>query len=567
MRLKHLFSGMVLLVCLLAGAGLLCAQGTDLGIIRGTVTDSQGAVVVGAKVVVTDLATGIATERTSDASGNYEAMNLKSGTYKVIVSMSGFNNVEVVDVALRSGAIVRADAKLSPKTVAEAITITSEAPLIQMEAPVISGTLNTQQVLDLPRDSRDIYQFLYLNPNITYNPDDGFKFIGGTSYGANFSMDGQRATGAGFGQAVGGQPSMETIGDVTVLSNSFSAEYGGFANIRVTTKRGQSQHHGSLFYDNKNSALAAWRATDKTDKASFTPSFFQPTYPHPGSNFTETGGSLGGPIPGLKKKTFYMFAFEYRWDVAPVRWSSSNKVPHETLLKGDFSKIVDASKPAVPAGTQLTSDEIANYTVGGLGKQFIRIPQRLMNPFTSKLVNLYFPQTSADAPINNKSGYVPSYAMLTSGMQTRPLYTGRIDHDFSDRDKVYGVVNYSTLNGSRSQIESPFSSLGTRYFDRQNDTISLSWNHVFAPTLINEARGGRNYQSSISAPTRRPGNSCRASGSAPTTSMLTPPRWARWLPTCGGCPGSTWATSRRSAIPVRTPTARKPSTCGASATP
>jgi len=256
-------------VLFLLGAVLAYGQGTDLGIIRGTVTDAQGGVIAGAAVVITDTATDIKVERTTDALGNYEVPNLKFGTYKVTVNYTGFNTAEVVNVVLRGTSTVRVDVRLTPRTVAEQITVTTEAPLIQMEAPVISATLSTQQILDLPRDSRDIYQFLYLNPNITYNPEHGFKFIGSQSYGANFALDGQRATGAGFGQAIGGQPSLETIGELTVLSNSFTAEYAGIANIRVSTKRGGKEYHGSLFYDNKNSALAAWTIDDKIAKAKF----------------------------------------------------------------------------------------------------------------------------------------------------------------------------------------------------------------------------------------------------------------------------------------------------------
>lgn len=493
MKFQRIFSAICLLVCSFA-AGLLFGQGTDLGIIRGTIADSQGAVVAGARVVITDVATGIAVDLVSDAAGSYEAVNLKSGAYKLTVSMQGFNNAEVLDVIVRTGAASRVDVKLTVKSVTEAVTITSEAPLIQLETPVISGTLTTQQILDLPRDSRDIYDFLYLNPNITHNPDDGFKFIGGASYGANFTLDGQRATGAGFGQAVGGQPSLETVGDVTVLSNTFSAEYGGFANIRVTTKRGTAQYHGSLFYDNRNSALAAWNATDKINQASFTPTSFQPTYPRPTFNRTEAGGSFGGPVPGLKKKTFFMFAREHRWSASPIYWSSSNKVPHESMLQGDFSMIQDRYKPAVPAGVTLTPAEIAAYTVGGQGAALIKIPQRLLSKYTTALVNQYFPHTALNTPINDRYGYVPNWATLTHGLTTRPLYTGRIDHDFSERDKVYGTVNYSTQGGTSTQTLNPFPSLGTRYFDRQNSTLGLSWNHMFTPRLINEARGGFNRQ-------------------------------------------------------------------------
>ena len=158
------------------------------------------------------MTTNLTTSLTTDNQGNFEAPELKYGRYKVTVSMSGFNNAEVIGVDLVGGDVKRVDAKLAPKTAAEAVTVTSEAGLIQTENQTIANTLNIQQIIDLPRDSRDIYDFLYLTPNITFNPDDGFKFLGAQSWGANFTLDGQRATGAGFGEPVGGQPSLESIG-------------------------------------------------------------------------------------------------------------------------------------------------------------------------------------------------------------------------------------------------------------------------------------------------------------------------------------------------------------------
>ena len=243
MTYKATLCSILLVIAVLLAPNALFAQGTTLGTIRGTVTDASGAVVPGAKVVITDMSTNLTTNLTTDSQGNYEAPQLKYGKYKVTVSSTGFNVAEIVDIDLVGGEVKRVDAKLAPKTSAEAITVTSEAGLIQTENQVITNTLNTQQVLELPRDSRDIYDFLYLTPNITFNPDDGFKFIGSQSWGANFTLDGQRATGAGFGEPIGGQPSLESIGELTVLSNNFTAEYAGISNIRVTTKRGGNAYH------------------------------------------------------------------------------------------------------------------------------------------------------------------------------------------------------------------------------------------------------------------------------------------------------------------------------------
>jgi hypothetical protein len=247
------------------------SQGTHLGTIRGTVSDEKGAAIPNASVQVTDLATNLSQNLTTNGEGDYEAPNLKSGNYKVSVTASGFKTT-VVNVVLTGSDTVRADAKLEVGQATAMVDISAEAGLIQTEAPTISGSINNRQLIELPRDSRDIYQFLYLNPNITTSADGlDFKFVGAQSYGAAFSLDGQRSNGGIFGGATASQPSLEAISDLTVLSNNFTAEYAGIANIRVDTKRGEKDFHGSLFYNNKNSALAAWTIQDKINLAKFEP--------------------------------------------------------------------------------------------------------------------------------------------------------------------------------------------------------------------------------------------------------------------------------------------------------
>ena len=490
---RNSFCLITLLIAILLTPTAVLGQGTTLGTIRGTVVDASGAVVPGATVVITDTATNLTVSLTTDNQGNYEAPELKYGRYKVTVSMQGFNNAEIVDVDLVGGEVKRVDAKLAPKTAAEAVTVTSEAGLIQTENQTIANTLNTQQITDLPRDSRDIYDFLYLTPNITFNPDNGFKFIGAQSWGANFTLDGQRATGAGFGEPIGGQPSLESIGELTVLSNNFTAEYAGISNIRVTTKRGTDAYHGSLFYDNRNSALAAWSINDKIAQANFKPTFATPTFYHPSTNFTETGGSFGGPLPiGKKKRTFFMAAYEHRWDLAPIRYRSTT-VAGASILAGDFTKISDSRKPVVPAGVTLTPSEIANNTLNGAGQRFTKIPARLLNPFTTAIVKNYLPVTSPDAPINPTTGRT-EYNATSKGLITRDLVTTRIDHDFTEHDRFYVTYNGSFPDGSRSVIGQPFQSLGTLVAQQTNNTLSVSQTHIFNPRLINEARAGFNAQ-------------------------------------------------------------------------
>ena len=171
---------------------------------------------------------------------------------------------------------VSANAVLKVSVASESVEVTADAPLVDADDQTISDTITSRAVIELPRDSRDVYSFLYLNPNITQSGTDGsFKFLGAQSYGASFSLDGQRSNGGIFGEPTASQPSLEAVGDINVLSNDFSAEYAGIANVRVTTKRGGAGYHGSAFYNNKNSALAAWTLQDLIGKANFAPTPFQ----------------------------------------------------------------------------------------------------------------------------------------------------------------------------------------------------------------------------------------------------------------------------------------------------
>ncbi|HYZ84129.1 MAG TPA: TonB-dependent receptor, partial [Bryobacteraceae bacterium] len=489
---------LALVVSLLAGTGILYSQGTDLGTIRGNVLDASGAAVPQARVLITDVGTNISTTVTTNDDGEYEAPSLRSGDYRVTVSAEGFGTLEITGVVLRPGSTARADARLDVARSAEQVVVRADAPLIQSDLPTIGSTLANQALVELPRDSRDIYSFLYLNPNITRGATEGaFKFIGAQSYGASFSVDGQRTNGGVFGEPTATQPSLETIGELTVLSNSFTAEYAGIANVRVTTRRGGSDYHGSLFYNNKNSALAAWDYRDKVALANFVPTPARSDYTKPYFNLNEFGASFGGPVPKLKN-TFFFAAYERRLQNSPVVFSSRT-LPHPSLWTGDFSRMTDANKPLVPANVQLTQEEIASSTVTVAGqRRFVRIPQRLMSPFTTALVRNYFPQdASASAAINATNGRLVDYYTNTPGRIRRHLGSVRVDHDISDKDRLYGVYNIQENQQATSAVVSPFSGLGLTANDRSNHLLSISETHLFAPTLINEARGGFNYQPTL----------------------------------------------------------------------
>src|ERR1035441_7712050 len=498
MKSATYFALILILLSAFGGVQFVFAQGTDLGTVGGLVTDASGAVITNAKVIILDLATNTPRETKTNAQGEYRVFGLRPGAYTVSVSAPGMNTAKITGIRLNGSDTVSANAVLKVASATQAIEVTAEAPLVNTDNQTISDTISSRAVMDLPRDSRDVYSFLYLNPNITQpgaSNNLDFKFLGGQSYGASFSLDGQRSNGGIFGEPTVSQPSLEAVGDINVLTNDFSAEYAGIANIRVTTKRGGSGYHGSIFYNNENSALAAWTLQDKIGKENFSPTPVQSKYPNPFFNLTDVGGSVGGPIPGLKK-TWFFAAYERNWNVSPVNVSATN-LPHPSLYTGDFSLINDTNKPAVPADVTLTPEELATDTVVAGGKlRFITIPSRLLNPTVQSLIGIYFPKVRLSSPIDPVTGRIggpddPSgYQTLLSGRSVRDVGSLRVDHDFSERDHVYAVYNGAGTTSATSLVQTPYTGLGLGQLQGTNHTLSLSYTRVFSPNVVNELRGG-----------------------------------------------------------------------------
>jgi len=489
----------ILLLASIAFTTSAFGQGTDLGTIRGLVTDSGGGIIVGASVTITDSLTKRDRVTETNAQGSYEMFGLNPGTYTVTISAPGMSKSEITNIVLNGSDTVSANAVLKISSSQESVVVSMETAAIDTEDQTISQTIDNQAVIELPRDSRNVYSFLYLNPNVTQSGADGsFKFIGAQSYGASFSLDGQRSNGGIFGEPTSSQPSLEAVGEINILTSDFSAEYAGIANVRVNTKRGGSNYHGSLFYNNKNSALAAWTLDDLNGKADFAPTAFQSKYPNPYFNITDFGGSFGGPVPHLGK-TWFFAAYERNYTVAPVKVLDSRPA-HPSLYTGDFSALDDSAKPLVPDSVVLTPTEIADNTIvdDDGDRRFVTIPSRLLNPTVQNLINNYFPKIGLSAPINPENGRIAGgFQTNLSGRSVQDIGTLRLDHDFSENDHLYGVYNVSAQGVANTPVETAsagYVGLGLTQNDRRNNTVSLSYTHAFSPSFINEVRGGFNRQ-------------------------------------------------------------------------
>src|SRR4029079_4529186 len=327
--MRPLFCGVVL--PFLAAAGAAHAQ-SFLGTIRGTVVDPQGGGVSDAAVLVGDEATGVPRAIGTDSQGRFEASNLKPGTYRIEVTTPNFKEFKQTGVVLRGAGSVNLDVKLELGSRTETVTVTAEAiNNITTDSGAIARGLDEQQLHDLPRGSRDIQSFLLLNPNVL-GGDSDIQFLGGRTYGVSYIQDGQASTNAIFGTVGNSAPGLDAIAEVQVLSNSYSAEYGGLAGVLVTTKRGSNSYRGTAFYDFNSNGLNALPYNQKLGLSDAQLADLR-NDPNSDTHQHRWGASLGGPLKS--GKTFFYANYEGSNDKA-IFGGSRATVPTAAMRQGDF---------------------------------------------------------------------------------------------------------------------------------------------------------------------------------------------------------------------------------------
>src|SRR5262245_16324695 len=177
-RSKFYSSGGPLLIPLLAMIfSLTVAAQTYQGRILGSVADQSGAAVRGAKITITNVETGATRALETNEAGDYVAPNLPPGLYKITVEGSGFKKVERPEVRLEVAKDIRIDVSLQPGNVAETVTITEDAPMIETSNNTLGGTLSNKAINDLPLNGRDFQHLVVLRPGVQPQTGGGLLSI------------------------------------------------------------------------------------------------------------------------------------------------------------------------------------------------------------------------------------------------------------------------------------------------------------------------------------------------------------------------------------------------------
>jgi len=416
-RLSLLISFLVVCVALFAGAPSAKAQ---TGTISGTVTDSSGAVVVGAQVTIRDMQTGISRETTTNSQGFYEFLTVKPSKYELTVEVKGFEKAVKRDISVVVGLESHLDLTLTPGSVNETIEIKAEVPLIEPEKTNLSYSIDTQQIQNLPLQGRQFLDLAQLTPGVTAQAPGtqagGINVSGMRSQSNNFTLDGVSINDP----QVNGPLNQFRIADAvqefnvnTSIANTDLGRSSG-AQVAVITKSGGNAFHGSAFYYGRNEALDA---NDWFLNQSGKPKNMLRRHQY--------GGTIGGPL--IKDKTFWFFNFE--------GFRQKNPLPQLSTVPTDAARAT------------------------------------VTDPVSLRLLQFI--------PHANILGAAPgatNWAGTADQFNNNDTYLGRVDHNLTRNNRLSG--HYAIVHGTNLQLQTnPFNGSITNVPASHSAVIEETFTH------------------------------------------------------------------------------------------
>jgi hypothetical protein len=326
---------------------LTAIRAQTTGVITGTITDSTGAVVPGAKVTVRNMGTAEERAVLSNTGGFYVVYSLPVGVYEVEASATGFKKTSRSNIQLNVADRLAINLTLEVGAISESVSVTGEAPVVDTEKGDVAYAVETQQMTDLSVNGRTFTQLMQLLPGVSrtmgdegglsFNSSRGFAVNGQRPKYSGVSLDGVENTDMGSNNGMFTSPGLETIAELKVQTSNYSAEYGtgGGANLIVATRSGTRDFHGAAYEFLRNDDMDARN-------------FFATTKPV--LRYNNFGYRIGGPvyIPGVynkdKDKTFFFFAQE--WRRKRTQSIIRAATPTEPVRAGDFA--AEAARIGMP---------------------------------------------------------------------------------------------------------------------------------------------------------------------------------------------------------------------------
>lgn len=482
------------LVLFFLGAIAARAQFTTSTVV-GNVTDSTGAAVPNATVTLTNDATNFKSVATANAHGEYRADLLPIGTYTISIEAPGFARFTQKNVPLTVNAEAHLDAALKAGGANQEITISDTPPAINLENPTVGRTLDNAEVESLPIVDRNIYSLLTLVPGVQsvsngntlgfpqtvvqINGSTTESNTGAVSYylDGGLDMTALRMTGNQM-------PNPEALEQFNVQTSNYNATYGRMSSgvVSAITKSGTNQLHGSAyeFHRETNFNSNPWHGS----RAPIHRNFF--------------GGVVGGPI--VRDRTFFFFDYAGYRDQASKNFTGTAILPTAKELSGDFSEFL-------PSGAITTCNQALSTADKAAGKFIVcnpttRVPYAgniITAPLDAAAVNILKSLPAANAG----SALAPSYVGNVGLPNTYNEYMGKINHQISPRQQLFG--SYFYLKGSNTIFPGSGSMpWGTQLQDYVLHVINASHTFTISPNKLNQfwTTYTRSFGGRINAPAK-----------------------------------------------------------------
>ncbi len=483
-------SRLVQLILLLAVASFLASAQDVTGSIAGVVTDSTGAVVPNATVVITNTdRNSVARTLTTGAEGEYSAVLLPVGNYMLSVTAAGFKKSERSGVVLNVNEKLGIDVALEVGQATEVVNV-QEAPVqVETQSAETAGLITGTQVRELSLNNRNYEQLVALMPGVVSGASDqiyvgvsnpsgqtntvSFSINGGRNSQNNWTVDGADNVDRGSNATLLNYPSVDAIAEFKVLRSTYSAEFGrgGAGQINVVTKSGTSRFHGDAYEFVRNDAFSANQFLNNANRVNLGRDGKARVPPLRYNNF---GYTIGGPlfIPHVynrdKNKTFFFFSQEYR-----------RIITYSTV------------QAFVPTGSEkqgIFPDPVCVAVVSGKCTQTSNTITQINPVATAYLKDIY-----AAIPNGDASNSIFS-ALRNIFNYRQELY--KVDHVFSSN---YGLsVRY--LRDSIPTVEpgglftgAALPGVSTTSTNSPGHSLVIRGTQNFTPTLINEAGYAYSY--------------------------------------------------------------------------
>jgi hypothetical protein len=486
----------VLMFVLLTSAA--SAQTTGAATIVGTVTDTTGAIVPGAKVTVVNTQTGFNFEGETNNEGYYYVPYLRPGVYNVTVEAQGFKKYVRDAIELRTNDQPRIDVKLEIGSIAESVEVTAATPLLETETPVTGGIMEGSTVVKIPILQKLTFRIL------PYLPDtqviNGLHLNGQRERAMGYTLDGLGAKEPVTG-AVGSTnrvvtSSIDAISEVKAYATGMPAEFGHTAGggLSVVFRGGTNQFHGSLEDRYLNNTLLHRDYFD--------------IIPPPPVTYHEISGVLSGPvwIPKIyngKDKTFWLFGYARHHEKASETFIGD--VPSADMLNGNFNffnaagqqignTIYDPATIRQNANGTWTADPFPGNV----------IPKDRFDPVAKNFLS-HDPFTPANrAPIIDRLGPHQNLLAPTKYRSYRTRFDIKIDHQFSANHKIFTRYSqgHHTSFRDRWTNEANWRLIDPNAipFPIDQPNIVVSDTYTLSPTLISEFRVGFNRRKTTKSP-------------------------------------------------------------------